>query len=54
MSFSCSDWYRFNVLQRIHLNYVENINLASIAVVAAGIVKPNYGVGVGLIYMLGR
>jgi hypothetical protein len=42
------------VAQRIHLNYAENINLASIAVVAAGIVKPNYGVAVGLTYMLGR
>jgi hypothetical protein len=42
------------VLQRIHQHYVENISLASIAVVAAGIVKPNYGLGVGLTYMLGR
>jgi hypothetical protein len=33
---------------------VENINLASIAVVAAGVVKANYGVGVGVGYMIGR
>ena len=48
------DWYRFNVLQRNHLNYMENINWATTAVLAAGVVNPNYGVGVGLSYILGR
>jgi hypothetical protein len=42
------------VAQRIHLNYVENISLATIGVVAAGLVKPNYGVAVGIAYMIGR
>lgn len=41
-------------MQRIHLNYVENINLASIAVSAAGLVNTNYGVGVGIAYIIGR
>jgi len=51
---SYKDWYRFNVLQRIHLNYVEGINLGSASVIAAGLVNANYGVAVGLTYILGR
>lgn len=54
LTFIFSDWYRFNILQRIHQNYIENINLYSIAVVSAGLVKANYGVYVGLGYFIGR
>ena len=48
------DWYKFNIHQRIHQNYIEGISLATTGVVAAGLVKGNYGLGVGLGYMIGR
>lgn len=48
------DWYKFNIHERIHHNYIENISLATTGVVAAGLVKGNYGLGVGLAYMIGR
>lgn len=54
LTISHRDWYRFNVLQRIHLNYQENISLATTAIIAAGIYNPNVGVGIGVAYMIGR
>lgn len=33
---------------------MEGINLASASVIAAGLVNANYGLGVGLAYILGR
>lgn len=36
------------------MNYIEGISLATTGVVAAGLVKGDYGVGVGLAYMIGR
>jgi hypothetical protein len=36
------------------MNYVENINIATTAVVSAGLVNPNFGVGVGIAYIIGR
>lgn len=36
------------------MNYVEGINLGSASVIAAGLVNANYGVAVGLTYILGR
>lgn len=54
MGCSFRDWYKFNVHQRIHQNYIEGISLATTGVVAAGLVKGNYGFGVGLAYMIGR
>lgn len=48
------DWYRFNVLQRIHLNYVEGVNLAQASVLAAGLYRPREAALVGLAYIIGR
>ena len=31
------DWYKFNILQRIHLKYVENLSFATTATLAAGL-----------------
>jgi hypothetical protein len=41
-------------LQEIHKDYLSNIGFATLSVVAAGLVNPNYGVGVGSAYILGR
>lgn len=41
-------------MQRIHQNYIEGLGLATTAVAAAGVVSGNYGLGVGLVYMIGR
>ena len=48
------DWYRFNVLQRIHLNYVEGVNLAQASVLAAGLYRPREAALFGLAYIIGR
>jgi hypothetical protein len=48
------DWYRFNVLQRIHLNYVEGISLAQTSVLAAGLYKPKHAALIGLAYIIGK
>ena len=48
------DWYRFNVLQRIHLNSVEGISLAQTSLLAAGIYRPREAALIGLAYILGR
>ena len=52
--YNARDWYNFNILQRVHQNYVENINFYSVAVISAGLVKANYGVYVGIGYFIGR
>lgn len=36
------------------MNYIEGISLASTGVIAAGLVKGDYALGVGLAYMIGR
>lgn len=36
------------------MNYIEGISLASTGIIAAGLVKGDYAVGVGLAYMIGR
>jgi hypothetical protein len=48
------DWYHFNVLQRIHLNYVENISIATTSTLAAGLYNPRYAAYAGLTYIVGR
>lgn len=48
------DWYQFNILQRIHLNYVENLSFATTATLAAGLFEPKAAAYTGLVYLLGR
>lgn len=48
------DWYTFNVLQRVHMNYIENIHLATGATLAAGIYQPKIAAYVGIAYIVGR
>lgn len=48
------DWYNFNVLQRIHMNYVENISIATTTTLAAGLYNPRYAACAGLTYIVGR
>lgn len=49
-----SDWYKFNVQQRIHLNYVEQLGLATTSVLAGGLVCPHIGIGIGLTHIIAR
>lgn len=37
---SYADWYHFNILQRIHLNYLESLPLALTSLLAAGLYRP--------------
>lgn len=34
------DWYKYNVAQRIHLNYVEGINFGQISLLSAALYRP--------------
>ena len=42
------------MLQDIHQDYLNNLSLATLSVVAAGLVKPNYGVGVGAAFIVSK
>ena len=48
------DWYNLNVLQRIHLNYVEGISLAQLSVLSAGLYEPKIAAKLGVLYIVGR
>jgi hypothetical protein len=48
------DWYRFNVLQRIHMNYIENLSFATVSTLAAGFYDPKAAAYMGLVFMFGR
>lgn len=51
---SFRDWYNFNILQRIHMNYVENLSFATTATLAAGLYEPKAASYMGLVFMLGK
>ena len=42
------------MIQRNHQNYVENISLSTLSVLAGGLACPHLGVGLGLTHILGR
>jgi hypothetical protein len=42
------------VLQRIHLHGVENINIATVSVLAAGLYNPRVASVIGALYIIGR
>lgn len=52
--FTLRDWYRFNVLQRIHMNYIENLSFATVSTLAAGLYDPKIASCMGLVFLLGR
>lgn len=37
---SYKDWYEFNVLQRVHLNYLENMPVALMSLLCSGVYRP--------------
>lgn len=51
---SYKDWYQFNILQRVHLNYLEQLPLALSALLAAGIYRPREAAGLGVLYLVGK
>jgi hypothetical protein len=51
---SYKDWYEFNVLQRIHLNYLETLPLALTSLFAAGYYKPKVASLIGGVYIVFR
>jgi uncharacterized membrane protein YecN with MAPEG domain len=48
------DWYSLNVLQRIHYNYLESINLAQLSTLASALYKPRHAAVAGMVFILGR
>ncbi len=51
---SYKDWYKFNILQRCHLNYLENLPIVMTSLVAAGLYDPKKASVVGLAYLFFR
>jgi len=52
--FKHRDWYNFNVAQRVHQNYLENINWMSLSVLAAGLYKPQVAAAMGAVMIIAR
>jgi hypothetical protein len=51
---SYKDWYTFNVLQRVHLSYLEQLPFALAALVSAGIYRPRLASILGAIFIVGK
>ena len=47
-------WFEFNVAQRIHMNFLEQLFLVLFIILAAGISYPAYTVYAGIAYSVGR
>ena len=48
------DWYAFNIAQRVHLSYLEQLPVAVAALVSAGIYYPRASALAGVIYIVGK
>lgn len=48
------DWYKFNIYQRVHQNYVESLSFAQTSLLSAAIYKPKEAAAVGLLFIVGR
>ena len=48
------DWYKLNVYQRIHLNYIEGMSLAQVSLLSSAIYKPKIAALLGVLYVVGR
>lgn len=51
---SYEDWFTFNIAQRTHLNFVENIGLVIPALLLAGLSLPFASAILGGVYFIGR
>ena len=51
---SYKEWFEFNLAQRAHLNFVEQVFLACFLVLVAGVKYPIYASIAGSIYFVGR
>ena len=51
---SYKDWVQFNLSQRSHKNFVEQITIISFLLLTAGVVYPIWTLVLGGIYIIGR
>ena len=47
-------WFDFNVVQRIHMNFLEQLFFLLFLILTAGVTNPAYTVYAGIAYCLGR
>ncbi|KAJ3381246.1 hypothetical protein HDU92_005489 [Lobulomyces angularis] len=48
------EWDEFNSYQRVHHNYLEQLNLITITTLVAGFFQPRITAGLGAVYIFGR
>jgi glutathione S-transferase len=51
---SYKDWYTFNILQRVHLSYLEQLPIALTALASAGVYRPRLASIMGAILIVGK
>ena len=51
---SYADWYKFNNAQRVHYNYLENLQLILVLIFIAGLKQPLAALILACIYFAGR
>mmetsp|Transcript_90069 Transcript_90069/g.124333 ORF Transcript_90069/g.124333 Transcript_90069/m.124333 type:complete len:175 (+) Transcript_90069:27-551(+) len=51
---SYADWYTFNLRQRAHKNFIEQLTVVCIFTLLAGLFTPQYAIILGSIYAVGR
>ena len=47
-------WFDFNIVQRIHGNFLEQVQIVTLLVLVAGLKHPSIAVILGGVYSLGR
>ena len=47
-------WFEFNIAQRIHSNFLEQLLIVTLLLLTAGLKHPGYTVYAGIIYSVGR
>ncbi len=48
------EWFEFNIVQRIHMNFLEQLMIVSFLLLTAGLKHPVYTVYAGVAYAVGR
>ena len=51
---SYKDWFEFNLAQRAHLNFVEQVFFVCFLILVSGVKYPIYATGAGALYAVGR